>query len=67
MRKKSSTLKKILKGSLSPRSAKQKYQVDRYSVKYYKAKLLKNGFEGVATPAAPPTGSQPPTGEEVKA
>ena len=53
----------ILKGNLSPRSAKKKYQVDRHSLKYYKAKLIKDGMEAAATPAAATTGSEPPTGE----
>ena len=56
----------ILKGNLTPRSAKKKYQVGRHAVKYYKAKLLKDGFETVAKPAAATAGSQPPTGEEAE-
>ena len=47
----------ILKGNLTPRSAKKKYQVGRHAVKYYKAKLLKDGFETVAKPAAATAGS----------
>ena len=42
----------ILKGNLSPRSAKNKYQVGRHAVKYYKAKLIKDSMEAAATPAA---------------
>ena len=40
----------VLKGAISPRSAKNKYQVDRHTVKYYKAKLIKDGMEAAATP-----------------
>ena len=58
----------ILKGTLSPRSAKNKYLVDRHTLQYYRSKLVADGVEAVVacTPAAAAPGSQAPTADDAE-
>ena len=59
----------VLKGAISPRSAKSKYQVNKDSLCYYKRRLVADGVAATiaaATPAAPAPGSAPTTAEDEK-
>jgi hypothetical protein len=46
----------VLKGTISPRSAKSKYRVNKDSLRYYKARLVKDGVAETIASVPPPTG-----------
>ena len=57
----------VLKGSISPRSAKSKYQVNKDSLGYYKRKLVAEGVLDTVVSVTPVSGAAagtPATGEE---
>ena len=54
----------VLKGAVSPHSARVEYMVDRYSLLYYKKKLVAQGFDELVAASAPAPASVSPTGEE---
>ena len=43
----------VLKGAVSPRSARVQYKVDKSCLGYYKKKLHAEGFEALVAAAAP--------------
>jgi len=59
----------VLKGTISPRSAKSKYRVNKDSLRYYKTRLAKDGVaETIASVprVAPALRTTPSTAEDEK-
>ena len=54
----------VLKGAVSPHSARVQYMVDKDSLHYYKKKLLAQGYDELVAASAPAPASVPSTGEE---